>query len=580
MKKWSYNESPDQELVTKLREELQIPYTIANLLVQRGIHDFESAKLFFTPDWSNTHDPFLMKDMDRAVERIEQALEKDEKILIYGDYDVDGTTAVSLLYSFLCKFHDHIDYYIPDRHSEGYGISRQGVDYAIDNGFNLIIALDCGIKAIDKVAHAKGNSVDFIICDHHRPGPELPDAVAILDPKRNDCEYPYDELCGCGIGFKLVQAFAFRNGITEGELEEYLDLVAIAIAADIVPINGENRVLCAYGLDRINTDPRTGIKPFIEAAKKSKLNVTDVVFTIAPRINAAGRIHSGKKAVALLISTDMDAAKEISDQINAYNTERKELDHSITAEALSMIANNPELQSKQTTVVYSPKWHKGVIGIVAARLMETYYRPTIVLTRSGDHVSGSARSVREFDVYNALQACSDELTQFGGHMYAAGMTLPEEKVQDFTSKFEQVVNSTISPEQLVQLIEVDGELDFKELEPDINGNPLPKLYRLLHRFSPFGPCNLRPTFVTHNVVDNGYSKAIGSDGSHLKLNIFQQGNPNFIVNAIAFKFGHLAERIETREPFSIAYTIETNEWNNTISLQLNVKDIKFHEDPK
>lgn len=580
MKKWLYKETNNPELVTQLQEELKIPYTIADLLVHRDIHDFDSAKTFFNPDWGSTHDPFLMKDMDRAVERIEEALEKDEKILVYGDYDVDGTTAVSLVYSFLLNFHDLLEYYIPDRHKEGYGVSMQGVEYAIDNGFSLIIALDCGIKAIDKVARAQEQGVDFIICDHHRPGPELPDAVAILDPKRDDCDYPYDELCGCGIGFKLIQAFASRNGIEENELEEYLDLVAIAIAADIVPMNGENRVLCAYGLDRINTDPRTGIKPFIDAAKKSKFNVTDLVFTIAPRINAAGRIHSGKKAVELLISPDLDSAKHVSDQINAYNLERKELDQSITAEALNMIANNPELQNKQSTVVYSPKWHKGVIGIVAARLMETYYRPTIVLTRSGDHVSGSARSVREFDVYNALQACSDELTQFGGHMYAAGMTLPEEKVLDFTSKFEQVVNSTISPEQLVQLIEVDGELDFKELEPDINGNPLPKLYRLLHRFSPFGPCNLRPTFVTHNVVDNGYSKAIGSDGSHLKLNIFQQGNPNFIVNAIAFKFGHLAERIRTGEPISMAYTLEENEWNNTISLQLNVKDIKFTEDPK
>lgn len=575
MKNWLYKESPNRELVTQLQENLQVPYTIANLLVQRGITDFETAKTFFTPNWDQVHDPFAMKDMDKAIERIEQALAGDEKILIYGDYDVDGTTAVSLLYSFFTRYHDLIEYYIPDRYTEGYGISMQGVNYAIDNDFRLIIALDCGIKAIDQVAHAKKNGVDFIICDHHRPGTQLPDAVAILDPKRDDCNYPYDELCGCGIGFKLVQAFAAKNGMPESELEKYLDLVAIAIASDIVPIDGENRVLCYHGLERLNSKPRTGIKPFIEAANKSKFDVTDLVFTIGPRINAAGRIHTGKKAVELLTSNDALAARVISEEINNYNLERRELDQAITAQALAMIDNSEELKKRKSTVLYSADWHKGVIGIVASRVMEKYYRPTVILTKSGDHLAGSARSVKDFDVYDALSCCTDNLTQFGGHMYAAGMTLDENQLEGFSQRFEEVVASTITKEQLVEQIDIDAEIDFRELESDVPGNPLPKLYRLIQRFAPFGPANMRPTFVTHRVVDNGYSAAIGSDGSHLRLNVVQQGNPAFIVGGIAFGMGHFAERIKTGEPFSMAYTIEVNEWNNTISLQLNVKDIKF-----
>jgi single-stranded-DNA-specific exonuclease len=575
MKKWLYKESKNSELVTQLSDELSVPYTISNLLVQRGIEDFETAKTFFTPSWEQVHDPYLMKDMRLAVERIGKALENDEKILVYGDYDVDGTTSVSLVYSFLKKYHDRIDYYIPDRYLEGYGVSMKGVQYAIDNDFKLIIALDCGIKAIDKVAYAKENGVEFIICDHHRPGDKIPDAVAVLDPKQDDCNYPFDELCGCGIGFKLVQAFAAENEIDGAELAEYLDLVAIAIASDIVPINGENRVLCSYGLDRLNKQPRIGIQSFIEAANKSKFNVTDLLFTIGPRINAAGRIHSGKKAVELLISENREDAQIVADEINAYNLERRELDKNITEEALSMIASDPEMLKRKSTVLYSPNWHKGVIGIVASRVMETYYRPTIILTKSGEVLAGSARSVREFDVYNALSECTNELTQFGGHMYAAGMTMDENKLEAFSQQFEKTVANTIKDEQLVQQIEVDAEIDFKELEPDVNGNPLPKLYRLIERFAPFGPTNLRPVFVTNNIVDNGYSSAIGSDKSHLKLNIVQQGNPAFKVAAIAFKMGHLADRIKSGEPFSIAYSIEVNEWRNTISLQLNVKDIKF-----
>ena len=575
MKKWLYKESKEPNLVSQLQRELNVPYTVASLLVQREIPDFDTAKTFFNPKWSNTHDPFLMRDMDAAITRIQLAIKGKQKILIYGDYDVDGTTAVSLVYSFFAKLHEEIAYYIPDRYKEGYGISKAGVEYAIDNGFSLIIALDCGIKAIDHVDFAKENNVDFIICDHHRPGNELPKACAVLDPKREDCDYPFKELCGCGIGFKLIQAYSSTIGLNDSDLHVYLDLVAIAIAADMVPINDENRILCYFGLKQINSAPRMGVVPFIKATKKSKFNVSDLVFTIAPMINAAGRIHSGKTAVDLLISDSLQTANEISDQINKYNTERRSLDKSITEEALEMIAANPELQNKNTTVLYSPTWHKGVIGIVASRLIETYYRPTIILSKSGDVVSGSARSVREFDVYNALQACTNELLQFGGHKYAAGLTIAEDKVEEFRTKFESIVQQTIRRDQLIPQIEIDSVIEFQELVPDIPRNPLPKLYRILERFAPFGPSNRRPVFVTHDVVDNGYSKAIGADESHLKLNIKQEKHPHIIVSGIAFKFGHLAEMVKSGEPFSIAYTLELNEWNNQVNLQLNVKDIRF-----
>jgi single-stranded-DNA-specific exonuclease len=575
MKKWLYKESKEPNLVSQLQRELNVPYTVASLLVQREIPDFDTAKTFFNPKWSNTHDPFLMRDMDAAITRIQLAIKGKQKILIYGDYDVDGTTAVSLVYSFFAKLHEEIAYYIPDRYKEGYGISKAGVEYAIDNGFSLIIALDCGIKAIDHVDFAKENNVDFIICDHHRPGNELPKACAVLDPKREDCDYPFKELCGCGIGFKLIQAYSSTIGLNDSDLHVYLDLVAIAIAADMVPINDENRILCYFGLKQINSAPRMGVVPFIKATKKSKFNVSDLVFTIAPKINAAGRIHSGKTAVDLLISDSLQTANEISDQINKYNTERRSLDKSITEEALEMIAANPELQNKNTTVLYSPTWHKGVIGIVASRLIETYYRPTIILSKSGDVVSGSARSVREFDVYNALQACTNELLQFGGHKYAAGLTIAEDKVEEFRTKFESIVQQTIRRDQLIPQIEIDSVIEFQELVPDIPRNPLPKLYRILERFAPFGPSNRRPVFVTHDVVDNGYSKAIGADESHLKLNIKQEKHPHIIVSGIAFKFGHLAEMVKSGEPFSIAYTLELNEWNNQVNLQLNVKDIRF-----
>ncbi len=562
-------------MVTELSEQLKVPYTIGRLLVQRGIIDFESARAFFQPDWANTHDPYLMKDMDKAVARIGQALANDEKILVYGDYDVDGTTAVSLVYSFLTRFHDLVDYYIPDRYSEGYGVSMAGIEYAKEQNIKLIIALDCGIKAIPQVDHALESGIEFIICDHHRPGEVLPKAVAVLDPKRADCNYPFKELCGCGIGFKLVQAFAHENGIEEHDLEEYLDLVAIATAADIVPVYGENRILSAFGLSRINSRPRIGILPFIEEASKSKFDMTDLVFKIAPRINAAGRIHSGRKAVELLISTDETAARAVAKQIDDYNNERRAIDQSITEQAVERLNSDPSQRAKKTTVLYSPEWHKGVIGIVASRVMEHYYRPTIILTKSGDTLAGSARSVDGFDIYEALSQCEEQLIQFGGHKYAAGMTLNEADLEAFSSKFEEVVAGSILPEQLIEQIEIDAELDFFELEPDVPTNPLPKIYRLIQRFAPFGPTNMRPVFASHRIVDNGYSEAIGSDKSHLRLNVVQQGNPAFIVGGIGFGMGHLAERIKSGEPFSVAYTIEANEWNNTVSMQLNVKDIKF-----
>lgn len=576
-KRWRFKPAAPKEHVSKLQNELQIPDTLANLLVQRNITSFDDARTFFNPSWDQLHDPYGIKDMDLAVDRIGKAFANDEKILIYGDYDVDGTTAVSLLHSFLIQYHDLLDFYIPDRYLEGYGVSIKGIDYAKDTGCSLIIALDCGIKAIEQVTYAKEKGIDFIVCDHHRPGATLPDAVAILDPKRTDCNYPFKELCGCGIGFKLAHAFAMKNDLPAEDLLPFLDLVAVATASDIVPMVGENRVLSYFGLKQLNTEPRTGFRPFIEAAKKSQFDITDLVFIIAPRINAAGRIHSGKKAVELLISDNLTEAEKIAQEIDAFNEERRELDQVTTSEALSMLDHSTELQRQKTTVVYQPHWHKGVVGIVASRLMEHYYRPTIVLTKSNGKIAGSARSVEGFDIYNALQGCQNELIQFGGHKYAAGMTLEEEQIQPFTLRFEQVVKESIEQEQLIPAVNIDAAIDFDLLIPDVKGNPLPKMYRLVQRFAPFGPQNMRPIFVTHGVIDNGYSKVIGADESHLKLNMKQPQFPDTILSGIAFGMGHLIERIK-KEPFSVAYTIEINEWQNTISLQLNVKDIKFESE--
>lgn len=561
--RWNLLSKPEKEKVQQLQNELKVDEIIATLLVQRGIETYEQARTFFRPTLADLHDPYLMKDMDKAVTRIEKAINNNENILIFGDYDVDGTTAVSLVSSYLKNVYPNIDTYIPDRYDEGYGISYKGIDYADDNGISLIIALDCGIKSIDHIAYAKDKNIDFIICDHHRPGDKLPDAIAVLDPKRDDCTYPYDELCGCGVGFKLIQALAQNRNQTIDDLIPYLDLVATAIAADIVPMTGENRVLAKFGLEVINTNPRPGIKALIQNLKKKTLSITDVVFIIAPRINAAGRIKHGKEAVALLTEFDLDQAEQFASEIEQHNSDRKDLDKQITIEALAQIEDNDE-QENFTTVVYQENWHKGVIGIVASRLTETYYRPTIVFTKSGDKLAASARSVKGFDIYNALEACAEHLEQFGGHMYAAGMTLKEENYPAFKKAFEKVVRDTIAPELLIPEITIDAELEFSEIQP--------KFIRLLNQFEPFGPQNMTPVFMSKNVNDTGYAKNLGQNEEHLKLFVKQKDSEGF--GAIGFGLGSKLELAKNHKPFDLAYCIDENEFNGNVTIQLRLKDIR------
>ncbi|MGQ3087569.1 single-stranded-DNA-specific exonuclease RecJ [Flavobacterium sp.] len=561
--RWNLKPSPPSEKVQHLAEALKVDDVIAALLIQRGVETFEQARSFFRPSLDDLHDPFLMKDMDRAVERIEAAIAKGENILVFGDYDVDGTTAVSLVSSYLRSYYPNVDTYIPDRYREGYGVSFAGIDYADDNGCTLIIALDCGIKSVDKVAYANDKGIDFIICDHHRPGNVLPEAVAVLDPKREDCTYPYDELCGCGVGFKLVQALAGRRGLTITDLMPYLDLVATAIAADIVPITGENRVLAKFGLDVINASPRPGIKALIQNLKRQVLTISDVVFVIAPRINAAGRIKHGNYAVELLTEFDLTQAEEFAAQIESLNADRKDLDKQITIEALTQIDENSD-HDKFTTVVYKESWHKGVIGIVASRLTETYYRPTLVFTKSGDRLAASARSVKDFDIYNALEACAEHLEQFGGHMYAAGLTLLEEQYPLFRDKFEQVVSETIDPELLTPEISIDAEIDLTDITP--------KFFRLIKQFEPFGPGNMTPVFVTRNLKDTGFGKPIGSDESHLRLFVRQEGQEGF--GAIGFGLASKMDLACGGEVFEAAYSIDENVWHGEANLQLRLRDIR------
>ena len=561
--RWTLKSKPEKEQVQKLQNELQVDETIATLLIQRGVETYEQARTFFRPSLSDLHNPYLMKDMDKAVSRIEKAIENGENILVFGDYDVDGTTAVSLVSSYLKSFYPNVATYIPDRYDEGYGISYKGIDYADDNGISLIIALDCGIKSIDHVAYANAKNIDFIICDHHRPGDELPNAVAVLDPKRSDCFYPYDELCGCGVGFKLIQALAENRNQTIDDLIPYLDLVATAIAADIVPMTGENRVLAKFGLEVINSNPRPGIKALIQNVKKKVLTITDVVFIIAPRINAAGRIKHGNEAVALLTEFNLEQAEIFASEIEQHNADRKDLDKQITIEALSQIEENNE-KEKFTTVVYHENWHKGVIGIVASRLTETYYRPTIVFTKSGDRLAASARSVKDFDVYNALEACAEHLEQFGGHMYAAGMTLKEENYQNFKNAFEAEVQKTIPPDLLIPEISVDAEIDFADINP--------KLIRILSQFEPFGPQNMTPTFMSKNIKDTGYAKPLGKDDEHLKLFVKQNNSEGF--GAIGFGLGKKLELVSNQKPFDAVYCIDENEFNGNVNVQLRLKDLK------
>ncbi|WP_283639998.1 single-stranded-DNA-specific exonuclease RecJ [Mesonia mobilis] len=562
--RWTVKPIPNPEKVQNLQQALGVEKAIATLLVQRGIETFEEAKKFFRPSLKDLHDPFLMKDMDKAVARIEQALAEGENILVYGDYDVDGTTSVALMSSYLKTRTPQIATYIPDRYAEGYGVSYQGIDYAADNDITLIIALDCGIKAIEKVAYAKEKGVDFIICDHHRPGKEIPNAVAVLDPKREDCEYPYKELCGCGVGFKLIQALEEKLGNPVETLMPFFDLVATAIGADIVPITGENRVLAYHGLHVINTLPRSGFKAILNQVKKETLTITDVVFIIAPRINAAGRMKHGLHAVQLLVEEDEKLAEKYAAEIEAYNAERKDADRTITEEALQLIEELKE-QERFTTVVYGEHWHKGVIGIVASRLTETYYRPTLVFTKSGNKLAASARSVKGFDVYNALEACTEHIEQFGGHKYAAGLTLDESCYEAFKNKFEEVVSQSIDQKLLTPEINADLELNLNEITP--------KFYRILKQFAPFGPGNMTPVFLTQHLTDTGYGKAVGQTQDHLKCSVQQLPDKNFI-GAIGFNLGDKLPLIQHKKPFDAVYSIDENEWNGNVSLQLKLRDIR------
>lgn len=563
-KRWVEQELKSFAEMEELQRTLNVDAVLASLLVRRGITTFEEARRFFRPELEHLHDPFLMQDMRVAISRIEQAKASKEKILVYGDYDVDGTTSVALVYSFFKKYHSEIDFYIPDRYTEGYGISIQGIDYAAENGYSLIIALDCGIKSVDKIDYANKKNIDFIICDHHLPGDKLPAAVAVLDPKRLDCAYPYKELSGCGIGFKLVQAYAQKNKIPFNDISCYLDLVAVSIASDIVPITGENRVLAWYGLQKINTDPCKGISALMNlSGRKENLTITDVVFTIGPRINAAGRIDDAKHAVNLLIADTDAIAFEKGEVINLKNTERKEHDRNITDQALALIDADAELIARKTTVVYNAQWHKGVIGIVASRLTEKYYRPTIVMTQSNGYAAGSARSVLGFDLYEALLECGDLLEQFGGHKYAAGLTIKTENIPAFQQKFEEVVARTIPEELLIQSISIDAELKLDQISA--------KFYRILKQFEPFGPQNMAPIFVSRNVYTYGSASTAGE--KHLKMSVHQDNKTYF--NCIGFGLSEYLPSINNGMAFDICYTIEENTWMNKTALQLNIKGIRF-----
>ena len=560
---WNFKPLPPQATVIQLQQELNISEPLAILLAQRGITTFQQAKDFFRPTLSQLHNPFLMKGMKEAVERLDQALKNNETILIYGDYDVDGTSAVSLMERYLSTFTDKLFTYVPNRYTEGYGISFQGIDYAEAQGCTLIIALDCGIKAIDKVEYAKEKGIDCIIADHHRPSDQVPDAVAVLDPQQADCPYPYKELCGCGLGFKLAQAYHEYLQRPFSELMPLLDLVAVATAADIVPMNGENRTLMYFGLEVINQQPSAGVKALF-GEHQGAITVSDVVFKAAPRINAAGRIEHGKYAVALLTEPDAEKALLKAQEIDELNTHRKELDSYIAEQALGQIESNGE-QNRYTSVVLNEEWHKGVIGIVASRLIEHYYRPTIVFTKSGDKYAASARSVQGFDIYEALEQCSEYLEQFGGHKYAAGLTLLPEQYPLFKEAFETVVKQTINPELRTPKLSIDTALPLSKLTQ--------KFYNILKQFEPFGPQNLPPLFYAENVVDTGFAKHIGKTNEHLKLCLREVGNTTYF-DAVGFGLAHKLPLITSGKPFSIVYSVEENVWNGKVSLQLQVRDIR------
>jgi single-stranded-DNA-specific exonuclease len=579
-KKWIIKPLPDIAIRKHLSETVWVDDLLAILLAQRGINSFESAKNFFRPSCQLLHEPVLMKDMQRAVARITHAIQNREKIMIYGDYDVDGTTSVAMVYSFLKKRYPNVDFYIPDRYTEGYGVSIKGIDTAREKGCTLIISLDCGIKAVEKIRYAATTGIDFIVCDHHYPAGELPPAFAVLNPKRPDCNYPYKELSGCGVGFKLLQAFAETAGIPREEVFRYIDLVAVSIASDIVPMDGENRVLAALGIQKLNENPSTGLKSIMRVSRmegienpldagKTKVQTDDIVFKIGPRINAAGRMKSGRQAVELLIADNEKEASRFSREINEFNDDRRNVDSTITQQALRRLSENPETEYRKTTVLYDPAWHKGVIGIVASRLIESYYRPTVILTQSGDWANGSARSVEGFDLYSAIDACSDLLENFGGHMYAAGLTLKKEKIDEFSRRFENTVAATIKDDQLIPSVIIDAEIEFDAITP--------KFLRILKQFEPFGPQNMHPVFLTRAVKDSGNAKPVGKHGEHLKLDVYSEKHPNLCFPAIGFQLSDYYKAVRSGKPFDICYSIEENTFRGNTTIQLSIKDIKTEE---
>ena len=579
-KRWVVKPQGDRQAVEALSSSLQMSPVLTNLLVQRGIDTVEKAKKFFSPSLRDLHDPFLMKDMDKAVERIEKAVNEEETVMIYGDYDVDGTTAVALVYKFLSQIgHKNLLFYIPDRYVDGYGISIRSIDHAVRKGVKLVIALDCGIKAVEKVAYAKEKGVDFIICDHHLAAEEIPQAVAVLDPKRTDCTYPFDELSGCGVGFKLVEAYARRNNIPFSEIEHLLDLLVVSIASDIVPLVDENRILAHYGLRKLNTQPSKGLLSIIKICGLEGHNITidDIVFKIGPRINAAGRMRmdeddenaapsGGHAAVSLLIEGNEKEAEKFGEVIDSFNQDRKSIDRNVTQEAHDYVESNPELKAKKSTVIYNPKWMKGIVGIVASRLIETYYRPTVVLTKSNGFVTGSARSVAGFDLYQAVESCSDLLENFGGHMYAAGLTMKEENVEAFTKRFNDYVEKNIDPHILQPQVDIDSELLFSEITDEF--------HRQLNSFQPFGPGNSAPVFMTRGACNRGDAKLVGVECDHLRMDLIQRQKPHTTIPAIAFQQPTHYEWVRSGKPISVCYQIVENHYRGKVSKQLRVKDLK------
>ena len=571
-RKWTVRDSGDPEKVGRLATELGVDRVLAELLVQRGVETFEEARSFFRPSLQDLHDPFLMTDMDKAVERLHDAIEKGQKILVYGDYDVDGTTAVALVYSFVKRFTSKVEYYIPDRYDEGYGLSFKGLDWASDNAVDLVITLDCGIKAIEKVEYARSKGIDVIICDHHLPENELPGAVAVLDPKRDDCYYPFDDLCGCGVGFKFVQGYCRKYDIDPEILEPLLDLQVVSIASDLVSMVGENRVLAHYGLKRLNENPRKGLLAMINLAKLEPGHVTidDIVFKIGPRINAAGRMESGRLAVELLTATDDRTAFQIGEKINDNNNERKNIDREITQEALEMVANGTALETENVTIVYNPTWNKGVVGIVASRLVEAYYKPTVVLTKSNGLVTGSARSVAGFDLYASIESCADLLENFGGHVYAAGLTMKEDNLEEFCRRMNRFVSGNITKQELTPVIEIDARLDFSQITP--------KFFRILKQFQPFGPGNANPVFLTEDVYDAGNGRKVGAGGIHLKLDLMQESQPYRQIAAIGFNMADFYDHIKGGNPIDVCYSIVENFYRGSSTLQLRLKDMRERDE--